>query len=425
MTTRYERLVEWWHGTGQGYLPRLLGAALTEWVGTGLFVAASAIYLVRIAGISERAVGLGMTLAGLGAMLTVVPIGMLADRYGIQRSLIAVCLWRAAATAGYAFVDGWLSFVLVTTAVVVGEQAAHPLTQALIGERTADSRRTRVMAAHRTVLNIGISVGGLLAVVPLTLGTPAAFRWSFVGTALLFVVAAGLVALLPGTPRSRYAAPAGRLAALRDRRLLALTAYDSVATLWLPILNVALPLWVVGHTDVPPALVGILYAVNTVTVTVLQIPMSRFVDGTRAAQRSYSVSAALLALTCGTFALAPGLPSAATPVALVVAILVLSLGELCQVNAAWTLSYAVAPTARRAEYLAAFGLGRNSSSRLYGPLLMTGVVLAWGTAGWLMLGVLFVVAALVPFLLIRTIRPQEPAGTHAAETPAGHVDANA
>ncbi|GAA1989674.1 hypothetical protein GCM10009799_14250 [Nocardiopsis rhodophaea] len=125
----------------------MLGATLIEWIGTGLFTAVSAIYFVRVVGLSESSVGIGMMLAGVVAMLTAVPVGALADRWGVRRSLIAITLWRAAAVAAYAVVTNWWIFFVVTAAVVVGEQAVYPLTQALVGERTPESRRTKVMAA--------------------------------------------------------------------------------------------------------------------------------------------------------------------------------------------------------------------------------------------------------------------------------------
>ncbi|GAA1989676.1 hypothetical protein GCM10009799_14260 [Nocardiopsis rhodophaea] len=253
-----------------------------------------------------------------------------------------------------------------------------------------------------------MSVGGLAAAIPLAIGTPSAFRWLFLAMAVLFVVSAGLIALLPDT-RVAWRPATWRLSALRDRRLLALTTYDSIAALWLPMLNVAFPLWLTGRTGAPDALVGVLYAVNTATCVLLQIPMSRFVNGSRDALRAYTVNATLLMVSCVGFALAPLLGGWPTLILLSAAILVLTIGELCQVSAAWTLSYAIAPEQRRTEYLATFSLGRTSSARLYGPVLMTGGVLALGSTGWLLLALLFAAAALAPAVVRHRLpRPATP-----------------
>ena len=73
----------------------------------------------------------------------------------------------------------------------------------------------------------------------------------------------------------------------------------------------------------------------------------------------------------------------------------LTVGEVIQVGSAWTLSFAIAPAGDRNAYLAAFSLGR-AFSRACGPLLMTGVVLALGRAGWIALAALFAAASLAP-----------------------------
>lgn len=387
------------------YLPRLLAAALIEWVGSGMFMAASVIYFVRIVGLPEQSVGLGMTLAGLAAMGAAVPVGQLADRIGVRQTLVVLNLWRAAAMVGYIEVRGWWGFLLVTMAAVSGDQSMLPLVQALVGERAATGVRRRVMAAHRTTLNLGISLGGLAAAAPLAIDTAAAYHWMFAATAATFAAAAVLVASMPKAAGIRRppARREHRLTAFRDLRLVLLAGYDSVLALWLPILNVAFPLWLTTRSAAPAAAVGPLYAVNTLLCVLLYLPSSRLAADVRAAARLYAAGACFLAVSCLAFA-AASIPGTAVATAVFAgAISILTMGELCQVNASWTLSFALAPTGRRAEYLSAFGLGRISSTRVYGPVLMTGVVLALGTAGWAMLTAMFTAASVLPLLASRRL----------------------
>lgn len=58
---------------------------------------------------------------------------------------------------------------------------------------------------------------------------------------------------------------------------------------------------------------------------------------------------------------------------------------------AWEISFSLAPEDRHGQYQGFFGAG-FTVARMLGPLLVTTVVLGWGTAGWLCLGGLFVVA---------------------------------
>ncbi|MFI0797959.1 MFS transporter [Amycolatopsis lurida] len=393
-----------------GYLPRLLLAALVEWFGNGMFLAASAVYFVRVAGLSAQSVGFGFTLAGLTALGLAVPMGTLADRIGVQRALVVLNLWRAATMCGYLVVDGWWGFLLVTAAAVTGDQSMQPLTQALVGERVTQEMRSRVLAVHRTALNVGISIGGLAATIPLATGTLAAYQWMFGLAACTFVLAAILIAGLPPVARPvPVARPISGLRMLRDRRLLAFAGYDSLLALWLPIMYIAFPLWLISQSTVPAGAIGPLHAVNTVLCVLLQLPSSKLATDPRSAIRLYAAGPAFLALACLAFVATPLLPTTLLATAgFAVAIVLLTLGELCHVNASWTLSYALAPEAQRAQFLSGFGLGRISSTRVYGPILMTGVVLALGTAGWLGLMGLFVLAVGVPSKLARFIQRGSP-----------------
>jgi hypothetical protein len=96
-----------------------------------------------------------------GRALAALPIGRLADRYGPRGVLIGVEVVQGAATAGYLVVHGWWGFLAVSVVVAVTQLAAPPLIQALVGELAAADRRTRILAVHRTVINIGISAGSL------------------------------------------------------------------------------------------------------------------------------------------------------------------------------------------------------------------------------------------------------------------------
>ncbi len=243
-----------------GFLPWLLASALVDWVGTGLFLAVSVLFFVRVAGLSTVAVGSGLTIAALAAMPAVLPVGWLADRNGPRGVLVLVEVIQGAATAGYLAVHGWWSFVAVSFLVAVTQQAAPPLIQALVGELAAGQRRTRILAVHRTVINVGIGAGGLIAGLILSSGMHGAFQVLLVADAVAFVLAAALLCALPGRPGTHIRTAPDRWKALRDRRLLALTGYDALLSLWQPILNVAFPLWLVTRTDAPVGLVGVLYA---------------------------------------------------------------------------------------------------------------------------------------------------------------------
>ncbi|MGW1659044.1 MFS transporter [Streptomyces atratus] len=390
--------------TGTGYrqfLPLVQGATLIEWTGTGLFLAVSTIYFVKVAHLSTSSVGTGLTIGGAVAIAAAVPIARLAGRFGPKPVLIGVMLLRALATVGYLWVDGWWSFLLVVAVIAVTEQSSPPLVQSYVGARAPESLRAKVMAVQRTVVNLGISLGGLIAGVALGSGAPGAFRPLLIGGALAYVVVAVVYATAQGEEAATAVESARVAELLKDRRLLGFTAYNALVSLWMPVLNVAFPLWLVTGTDVPERYVGILYAVNTVLCIALQYPLNRCYSTTRRAWYSYATAALLL--SCGTlaFAAAPGFGTREALLVLGAAVVLLTFAELLQVGASWTLSFDLAPERARSAYLVLFNTSRTVANRVVGPVLMTGVVLALGTAGWVALACVLLLGALVPFAMLR------------------------
>ncbi|MFD0339785.1 MFS transporter [Streptomyces sp. NPDC127117] len=382
------------------FLPLVQAATLIEWTGTGLFLAVSTIYFVKVVHLSTASVGTGLTIGGAVAVAAAVPIARLAGRHGPKPVLIGVMLLRALATIGYLWVDGWWSFLLVVAVIAVTEQSSPPLVQSYVGARAPESLRAKVMAVQRTVVNLGISLGGLIAGVALGSGAPEAFRPLLIGGALAYVAVAAVYATAR-REEATTAAGGGVAELLKDRRLLGFTAYNALVSLWMPVLNVAFPLWLVTATDVPERYVGILYAVNTVLCIALQYPLNRCYRTTRRAWFSYAAAALLLSGGALAFAAAPGFGARQALLVLGAAVVLLTFAELLQVGASWTLSFDLAPEGARSAYLVLFNTSRTVANRVAGPVLMTGVVLALGTAGWIVLAGVLLLGALVPFVMLR------------------------
>lgn len=377
------------------FLLLLLTAALVDWIGTGLFLGVSSVFFVRVIGLSVVEVGSGLTVAALAAMSAALPVGRLADRYGPRPVLVAVEVTQGIATAGYLVVHGWWGFLAVTFAVAITQQTAPPLIQSLVGELATGKRRTRILAGHRTVINIGIAIGSLIAGLVLGGGGHGAYQVLLLADVAAFFVAATLLLAIPVHAQAPPRAAGSRYATMHDTRLLALTSYDAVMSLWQPMLNVAFPLWLVTHTDAPVTLVGVLYAVASVSAILLQYPIGILATTTKRALHGYTAVAICLAAASLGFAAAPSASGGLTIVVLCISILVLTVGEVTQVGSAWTLSFAIAPAADRNAYLAAFSTGR-AAGRACGPLLMTGVVLTAGAAGWIALAALFLTVSAAP-----------------------------
>ncbi|SHF62300.1 hypothetical protein SAMN05444320_104310 [Streptoalloteichus hindustanus] len=69
----------------------------------------------------------------------------------------------------------------------------------------------------------------------------------------------------------------------------------------------------------------------------------------------------------------------------------------------WEISFGLAPDGRHGQYQGFFGSG-VSVARMAGPVLLTSPLLVGGTPGWLVLGGLFLVAALATGPAVRWAR---------------------
>lgn len=433
-TGRVARRLRQWRPESRGGR-QLMVAALVDSTGTGLYLAASALFFTRTLGLSAVQVGIGLSLSGLGGLLGTVPVGKLADRVGRKPVLVGLYLWRGLCFAALPFVRGPADFFVLAFAIGVAEWSGGPLVQSLVGAVDEATGRVATMAAIFSVRNVGFTVGALLAAVAITTNSTTTFTVLVLLDAATFFLAAALLLRLEAPPHRRphrrphrsargaVEHPAGAApgrATLRawDPRLLALTALNGMLYLHTVLLGVVLPLWIVTRTSAPPATIGALVVLNTLIAVALQVPLSRGLDSATAAAHRQQWAAWALAVSCLLVALTVWAGSWWVAAALLVAAAVaLSLGEIWQAAGAWRLSFALAPAEQRSYYLGVYELGISGSSAV-GPALLTWTIVeSGGAVGWFGLAAVFVVTGLAIVLITRRTRhllQDEPAGRAAS-----------
>ena len=88
---------------------------------------------------------------------------------------------------------------------------------------------------------------------------------------------------------------------------------------------------------------------------------------------------------CAVFALSAGASPWVAAGVLVAGAVLQVLAEMGQSAGSWQLSFDLAPADRVGEYQGFFGTG-VTVARTLGPLVVTTLLIGWGTAGWLLLG---------------------------------------
>lgn len=381
--------------------------SLVNAIGTGLYLAASAVFFVRSVGLSAAEVGAGLAISGVVGFLTTVPIGAAGDRYGARRTLIALQLWRAGGFAVLCFVQGVIGFTLVSCALAAAEAATQPMTQAVASATVAGTDRTRTMAIIRTVRNAGFSLGALLAAPLLGADNTWTYRAIVLTTAAAFVVSALMLTRLRldgADAVQRKASPLTAIRRFRDWRYGLLTVLNGLLNLHVTILSVGLPLWALDATDIPAGALPFLVLINTLMSIVLQVPIARIAEREGGAARALRLGGAAMALCCLALATAGASGSAwAAAGLLALGCVLLTFGEMWQATGGWDLSYDFAPEDQKGVYLSVFSLG-GTGQRILGPALLTTVVIAAGPAGWTALAVVFAVAALLVTPVVRLLR---------------------
>ncbi|MCX5422048.1 MFS transporter [Streptomyces sp. NBC_00078] len=371
---------------------RLLALAqLTNSIGDGAYYVTSALYFTHVVGLAPARVGLGLTVAWAVGSLAGVPLGRVADRRGARGTAVLLALGTGAAVASFLVVRGFVPFVLAACAYATAQSGLAAARQALLAGLVAVAERTGLLAHLQATLNAGLAVGAGLGGLALQAGTRAAYLAVFALDAASFLVCAAMLLRLPAVApvavRKR-----DTLGVLRDRPYALLTLLNTVLLLRMPLLSLGLPLWIAERTTAPTWLVSALFVLNTGAVMLFQVRTARGVTGLASATRVVRRSGWVMLGACAVFALSAGASLRVAVGALVVGAVLQVVAEMGQSAGSWQLSFDLAPAGRVGEYQGFFGTG-VTVARTLGPLVLTSLLVEWGTPGWLLLGALTVVAS--------------------------------
>ncbi|MEU6143381.1 MFS transporter [Streptomyces sp. NPDC047081] len=394
-------------------------AQLTNSIGDGAYYVTSALYFTHVVGLAPARVGLGLTLAWAVGSLAGVPLGRLADRRGPRGTAVLLALGTGAAVGSFLVVRGFVPFVLAACAYATAQSGLAAARQALLAGLVTAGERTGLLAHLQATLNAGLAVGAGLGGLALQAGTRGAYLGVLALDAVSFLVCAGVLLRLPGVApmAARESGSAAResgsatekpgsagrrsvasvrksdrLGVLRDRPYAVLTLLNTVLLLRMPLLSLGLPLWVAERTAAPTWVVSALFVLNTGAVMLFQVRTARVVTGLASATRVVRRSGWVMFGACAVFALSAGVSPWVAVGALVIGAVLQVVAEMGQSAGSWQLSFDLAPADRVGEYQGFFGTG-VTVARTLGPLVLTSLLVGWGTPGWLLLGGVTVVAS--------------------------------
>jgi MFS family permease len=374
-------------------------------VGSGMYYSSSALYFTSVVGLSVSQVGVGLSIGAVAGLLGVVPVGLIADRLGAGPIYIWIQVLRGLAFTAFCLISNFTQFTLVCVAAGLTEAALPPMYQAIVGALVPGEDRVDTLAKIRAVRNLGFGLGALAATAAIGLGAKVAFLVLVAGNAAsYFGVAAALVRIgvgkvvAPIDPTKR-----SPIRFVLDRRYIITGLLSGVLSVHNTLLVVALPLWFVRHTPMPKIFVGILIMVNTLMAVFLQAWLARSSRTVPGAMRAALAAGIALAGYGIVSQAAPLTTMAVTAVGLALAaVVLLTLGELWQSAASWSLSYELADPNRRTAYLSTFQVGQSLQTAI-APWLITSLVFS-APAGWLYFSVMVVAAGAL--IRITALKPR-------------------
>lgn len=362
-------------------------------LGGGVLVPYWGLYLTTQLHLSGAAAGSLLALAG-GMGLAGAPLGgLLADRIGRRRTLAAGLLASGVWFAAYGSISSVTGLVILTLFGVSGDIWSAAMNAA-VADLVEPELRAEAYGLQRQAAMAAFALGPLLGSLLVLFLSLRWIFWVNAATALVF-----LVIVLREVPETRpvraaHESPPRLRAALRDTRLLLLTLgtglgiavyvqFDSVLGVFL-------------HRDRGYALAtwGLVFAISPVLVGLAQYPVAR-IAGRHSARRMLALGALLEGV-----ALFILWPTSVLPV-LVLAVVVVTVGEMILQPIASTVAAGLAPAHLRGSYEAVVGVAFAAS---WAPAVLAGLWLVGSGHGEVMLIVALPLSALAA-LCFRTLPP--------------------
>lgn len=316
-------------------------------------------------GLAAAAVSLG----GVTAVTSGLVAGSLADRLGPRNILVAAMVCNATAYLLYTQVTvPWQAF-LVGLLVGVGTGTYGPTSQALTASMVARENRPAAFAQNRVTAIVGLGIGGVVGGF-VAAGGLRGYLQLLVLDAVTFLLFAAVALLLPagrGTAMARTPS-GGYVAVLRDRVFVRLVAINiALVSAGIAPMLVLLAAYAKGQAHVSTQAIGAIYAANTFTIVVAQLPLTRLAqtrDRMHVLRTGSLLWVAFWLVALGAGAWLQGLGAAAVIGA---AAVLYAVGECLYTAVMLPTAAALAPDHLRGRYLGAMGLAWQTGF-LIGPI---------------------------------------------------------
>jgi len=348
-------------------------------LGNGIVFPFIVIYLHNVRGISFAEAGLALSAGAVAALAAGFGAGTIVDRFGGRNTLLLGLLLQAASFALFPMIrEAWHAVALLALEGA-GTACFWPGQSTLLSHLTPPERTHSAFALQRISMNLGLGLGGVIGGLIASTSHPESFTTLFLVDAATFLAFVGILATIHEPrvqePRDADRSALGYRAVLRDRNFVWLLGLNVLFVAVGYEVFALLPPFAKNYAGVSERWVGTMWLANTILIVLIQLPVSKALEGRRRMR-----ALALMSLLFGAAAmivLGGGIWLTGTAAALVFvcATLVFGVGETLQGPTQAPLVADLAPDHLRGRYFALGSMSWSAGSIL-GPAI-GGPLLGW------------------------------------------------
>ena len=390
-------------------------------LGNGIVFPFIVIYLHNVRGISFAEAGLALSVGAVAALAAGFGAGTIVDRFGGRNTLLLGLLLQAASFALFPLIrEAWQAGALLALEGA-GTACFWPGQSTLLSRLTPPTRTHSAFALQRISMNLGLGLGGVIGGLIASTSHPGSFTTLFLVDAATFLVFVAILSTIhepqAREPKQVDASTLGYRAVLRDRNFVWLLGLNVLFVAVGYEVFALLPPFAKNYAGVSERWVGTMWLANTLLIVLIQLPVSKALEGRRRMRALALMS--LLFAAAALIVLGGGIWFTGTAAALVFvfATLVFGVGETLQGPTQAPLVADLAPDHLRGRYFALGSMSWSAGSIL-GPAI-GGPLLGWHPlAVWPLAAAISVVAAIGCLALERRL-PDRVLRSPAGDVPDG------
>ena len=367
---------------------RITLATFISTFGNGLFMTTGIIYFSLIVGLGAQKVALAFSLSGALSLLLSVPTGHVIDRFPPRRIAVLALIAQGVAAAALIFTKSWWLLLVVLSLDSIFEGFGQTARMAVIAMMGEGEERVVIRAYTRAVTNLGIAFGTVVAGFALAVNTETAYKVMIAVDALTFFAAAAAYMRVEKFGASLQNKESFDWSILKDYRYIKAMILSGLMSMHFILQNVAIPIWVVKETNAPRWWVSVIMLINTISVVLFQVRMSKGVGDVKSAARQFQSAGFFIAIACLFYAFSKGVNLYVASALLVIAMLVHVVGELQASTGAWSIAFELADQNRQGAYQGLWRMGFGGMN-VIGPSLVTFLAIGLGQVGWIIMAIYF------------------------------------